>query len=193
MHSDSPTKREQRTSGIPSADESQHRFSCLCHPLATMLSRCIRPALTAQRAAPAAQRAAALSSSSKAALSRPSSSVRKTALDAARASAVASAQGSKRFASSAEGSSDGSVEVSAAEDLRFLLEVSGWRVMDDLGAGGVVGRSGGTQRSLRCTTSLALFLTRACAVVAAPARLPPPRGRSWGRTLVPAKLVRDRC
>ncbi|BGO88794.1 hypothetical protein NBRC10512_006934 [Rhodotorula toruloides] len=87
-----------------------------------MLSRCIRPALTAQRAAPAAQRAAALSSSSKAALSRPSSSVRKTALDAARASAVASAQGSKRFASSAEGSSDGSVEMTVREALNSAME-----------------------------------------------------------------------
>ncbi|BGO98406.1 pyruvate dehydrogenase E1, beta subunit [Rhodotorula toruloides] len=87
-----------------------------------MLSRCIRPILTAQRAAPAAQRAAALSSSSKAALSRPSSSVRKTALDAARASAVASAQGSKRFASSAEGSSDGSVEMTVREALNSAME-----------------------------------------------------------------------
>ncbi|GEM11935.1 pyruvate dehydrogenase E1 component subunit beta [Rhodotorula toruloides] len=87
-----------------------------------MLSRCIRPALTAQRAAPAAQRAAALSSSSKAALSRPSSSVRKTALDAVRASAVASAHGSKRFASSAEGSSDGSVEMTVREALNSAME-----------------------------------------------------------------------
>ncbi|BGP29299.1 pyruvate dehydrogenase E1, beta subunit [Rhodotorula toruloides] len=87
-----------------------------------MLSRCIRPALTAQRAAPAAERAAALSSSSKAALSRPSSSVRKTALDAARASAVAFAQGSKRFASSAEGSSDGSVEMTVREALNSAME-----------------------------------------------------------------------
>lgn len=78
-----------------------------------MLSRCLRPVL----AAPRARAAAPLSSSSKAAVaalasssaSSPAGSVRKTALDAARATAV---HGTKRFASS--DSQDGTVDVSRA-------------------------------------------------------------------------------
>ena len=73
-----------------------------------MLSRCLRPV----RAVPRARAAAPLSSSSKAAVAALASastagSVRKTALAAARATAV---HGAKRFASSE--SQDGSIEVS---------------------------------------------------------------------------------
>lgn len=75
----------------------------------TMLSRCLRPVL----AAPRARVAAPLSSSSKAAVAALASSqvgsIRKTALDAARATAVT---GAKRFASSE--SQDGSIDVSFA-------------------------------------------------------------------------------
>ncbi|GAA5979020.1 hypothetical protein JCM10908_002776 [Rhodotorula pacifica] len=82
-----------------------------------MLSRCIRPVL----AAPRARVAAPLSSSSKvgvaALASLSTNSVRKTALAAARATAV---QGTKRFASSE--SQDGSIEMTVREALNSAME-----------------------------------------------------------------------
>ncbi|BGP53221.1 hypothetical protein JCM8202_002779 [Rhodotorula sphaerocarpa] len=86
-----------------------------------MLSRCLRPVL----AAPRARAAAPLSSSSKAAVaalasssaSSPAGSVRKTALDAARATAV---HGTKRFASS--DSQDGTVDMTVREALNSAME-----------------------------------------------------------------------
>ncbi|GAA5860438.1 hypothetical protein JCM3774_000419 [Rhodotorula dairenensis] len=82
-----------------------------------MLSRCLRPVL----AAPRTRAAAPLSSSSKAAVaalaSSSSASVRKTAIDAARATAV---HGAKRFASSE--STDGSIEMTGREALNSAME-----------------------------------------------------------------------
>ncbi|GJN87880.1 hypothetical protein Rhopal_000835-T1 [Rhodotorula paludigena] len=88
-----------------------------------MLSRALPRVLSAPR--PAQQAARALASSSHAASSilaqQPRSSVRQTALDAARASAVISTTGAKRFASSEQGS-DGATEMTVREALNSAME-----------------------------------------------------------------------
>ncbi|GAA5941764.1 hypothetical protein JCM1841_004710 [Sporobolomyces salmonicolor] len=76
-----------------------------------MLSRALRPVLSAHRAPAAKQQAAALSSASKSALTLQAAHQRATlaaALNATRATAVGSTSGAKRAASSESG--DGSIQ-----------------------------------------------------------------------------------
>ncbi|GAA6000770.1 hypothetical protein JCM10207_004652 [Rhodosporidiobolus poonsookiae] len=84
-----------------------------------MLGRVARPALALPRASRQAAALSGLARPAPSALAR--SSVRSTALEAARATATASAVGAKRFASS-EQSSDGSIEMTGREALNSAME-----------------------------------------------------------------------
>ncbi|GAA5903890.1 hypothetical protein JCM5296_005581 [Sporobolomyces johnsonii] len=88
-----------------------------------MLSRTLRPVLSAQRAPAARQHAAALSSASKSALTLQAAHHRATlaaALNATRATAVGSTSGAKRAASSESG--DGSIQMTVREALNSAME-----------------------------------------------------------------------